>query len=116
MYERERTVDVLKRLKSQENRPTPEIYQRKEVKKVEEVKIVNLPQRSIENSMQKIEEIRKKMKTGSNSYFNLYYDLKNAEQSFLKEVEKAKEKNYQIPQTTMIRIDNMTNTIKSRKL
>lgn len=110
MYERERTVDVLKRLKSQESKPVPESYQ-KTVKKEEPVKIINLPQRNIENLITKIEELRRKMKTGSQSYFSLYYDLKNAEQLFLKEVNLIKEKNFQIPETTMMRINNIINGI-----
>jgi|SRR3989344_3908006 len=110
MYERERTVDVLKRLKSQESRPVPESYQ-KIAKKEEVVKIVNIPQRNIENLITKIDELRRKMKTGSQSYFNLYYDLKNAEQLFLKEVNLIKEKNFQIPETTMMRINNILNSI-----
>ncbi len=113
MYERERTIDVLKRLKAQESKPIPESYN-KPIKKEEPapVKIVNLPQRNIENTMQKIEEIRKKMKSGSNSYFNLYYDLKNAEQAFLKEAALLKEKKFQVPETTITRINNMVNSIR----
>ena len=110
MYERERTVDVLKRLKSQESKPVPESYQ-KIVKKEEIVKIVNIPQRNVENLITKIDELRRKMKTGSQSYFNLYYDLKSAEQLFLKEVNLIKEKNFQIPETTMMRINNILNSI-----
>ncbi len=113
MYEREKTIDVLKRLKSQENKPTPEQYKKPEKKREPEpVKIINLPQKKIEGLMQRIEEIRKKMKSGSQSYFNLYYDLKNAEQNFLKEVNLIKEKNFQIPETTMLRISNMVNSIR----
>ena len=110
MYERERTIDVLKRLKSQETKPVPESYQ-KIVKKEEIVKIINIPQRNVENLITKIDELRRKMKTGSQSYFSLYYDLKNAEQLFLKEVNLIKEKNFQIPETTMIRINNILNGI-----
>lgn len=115
MYERERTIDVLKRLKSQENKPVPESYQ-KIIKKEEPVKIINLPQRNIENLITKIEELRRKMKTGSQSYFNLYYDLKNAEQLFLKEVNLIKEKNFQIPETTMMRINNIINGINKGRI
>ena len=115
MYERERTVDVLKRLKSQESRPVPESYQ-KIAKKEEVVKIVNIPQRNIENLITKIDELRRKMKTGSQSYFNLYYDLKNAEQNFLKEGLILKGKNFQIPETTMKRVDEMLNSIKTNEV
>ena len=115
MYEREKTIDVLRRLKSQESRPNPEMYNKpkQEVKK-EEVKIVNLPQRKIEGLIQRIDEIRRKMKTGSGgSYFNLYYDLKNAEENFVREAKVLKEKNFNIPGTTMRRINEMLSTIKT---
>ena len=118
MYEREKTIDVLRRLKAQENKPTPEIYV-KTAKKEEPVKIVNLPQRKIEDLMHKVEEIRKKMKTGntgSSGYFNLYYDLKNAEQNFVKEGLILKGKNFQIPETTMKRVDEMLNSIKTNEV
>ena len=116
MFERERTVDVLKRLKAQENKPLPESYQKKIVTKTPPpIEIINLPQRKIENALHKIEDLRKKMKTGSKSYFDLYYDLKNAEQDFLKEVNLIKEKNFQIPQTTMKRVEEMASTIKVNK-
>ena|SRR3989344_3147809 len=115
MYEREKTIDVLRRLKSQEDKPTPEIYN-KPAKKEEPVKIINLPQRKIEDLMHKVEDIRKRMKTGntgSSGYFNLYYDLKNAEQSFVKEALILKEKNFQIPETTMKRVELMLSNIKT---
>ena len=113
MEERERTIDVLKRLKAQESKPLPEAYKKIEIRKEEPIKIVNLPQRNIENLMQKIEEIRKKMKSGNQGYFNLYYDLKNAEQEFLKEANLVREKKFQIPGITMKRVDEMANSIRS---
>ena len=43
------------------------------------------------------------MKTGSGgSYFNLYYDLKNAEENFVREAKVLKEKNFNIPGTTSV--------------
>ena len=121
MYEREKTIDVLRRLKSQESKPKPnfESYSSSPqkpnvVKREEPVQIVNLPQRNIENLMRKIEEIEKRMKSGSSSYFNLYYDLKNAEQNFLKEVEKIKRGSFQIPETSMKRINERVSMIEKR--
>ena len=113
MYDRGRTIDVLKKLKAQENKPVPEVY-KKPVRTQEEipVKIINFPQKKIESLMQKIEEIRKKMKSGNEGYFNLYYDLRNAEQDFLKEAKILKEKNFNIPGITMKRVDMMLNSIK----
>jgi len=119
MYEREKTIDVLRRLKAQENKPVPVDYKKPPVKEIqlnkEQVKIVNLPQKKIETAMQKIEELRKKMKAGSSNYFNMYYDLKNAEQEFLKEAKLIKEKNFQIPETTALRINDMMKSIKQNK-
>ena len=79
MYERERTIDVLKRLKAQESKPNPEGYGYSKVVKQEPVKIVNIPQKNVEDAMKRVEEIKKKMKQGSQNYFNLYHDLKTAE-------------------------------------
>ncbi|MEK6932408.1 MAG: hypothetical protein AABW56_01280 [Nanoarchaeota archaeon] len=115
MYEREKTIDVLRRLKSQESKPNPDMYNKpkQEIKK-EEIKIVNLPQRKVESLIQRIDEIRRKMKNGSGGgYFNLYYDLKNAEENFVREAKVLKEKKFDIPQTTMRRVDEMLNTIKT---
>lgn len=111
MQERERTIDVLRRLKAQESKPIPEQY-KKIIKKEEPVKIVNFPQKRIEDLMHKVEDLRRKMKTTNTGYFNVYHDLKNAEQDFLKEAILLKGKNFQIPQTTMLRVENMLNTIK----
>ena len=110
MYQRESVIEVLKRLKAQESKPVPEQY-KKEVKK-EEVKIVNIPQRNIEGIMHKIEDLRKKMKLGNGKYFDLYHELKSTEQQFLKEASLIKEKNFQIPETTMMRVNEMLKGIR----
>ena len=114
---REKTVDVLKRLKAQEEKPKPKLESfstAKSAKKEEPVQIINIPQRNIENLMHKLDEIDRRMKAGSNSYFNLYYDLKNAEQTFLKETERIKKQNFQIPETTMKRINERVNSIEKK--
>jgi len=114
---REKTVDVLKRLKAQEEKPKPKLESfstAKPAKKEEPVQIINIPQRNIENLMHKLDEIDRRMKAGSNSYFNLYYDLKNAEQTFLKETERIKKQNFQIPETTMKRINERVNSIEKK--
>ena len=110
MYQREPVIEVLKRLKAQEDKPVPVDY-KKETKK-EEVKIVNIPQRNIENIMHKIEDLRKKMKNGSGKYFDFYYELKDIEQQFLKEASIIKEKNFRIPETTMMRVNEMLKGIR----
>ena len=115
MYERERTIDVLKRLKAQESRPNPEGYSYSKVIKQEPIKIVNIPQKNVEDAMKRVEEIKKKMKQGSQNYFSLYHDLKTAEDLFLKEANLIKSKNFQIPTTTMMRIDDMLKTIRSKE-
>lgn len=120
--EREKTIDVLRRLKAQEGKPKPKLESfstvsaTKSVKREEPVEIINIPQRNIENLMHKIEELEKRMKSGSNSYFNLYYDLKNAEQTFLREVERIKKQNFQIPDTTMRRINEKVSIINKKAL
>lgn len=123
MYEREKTIDVLRRLKAQEEKPKPKLesysnypIKPKPVIKEEPVQIINIPQRNIENLMHKLDEIDKRMKTGSSSYFNLYYDLKNAEQNFMKEVERIKKQNFQIPETTMKRINERVNIIEKKSV
>lgn len=120
MYEREKTIDVLRRLKAQESKPKPRLESFSSVskqfikKEIEPVQIINIPQRNIENLMHKIEELEKRMKTGSNSYFNLYYDLRNAEQNFIKEVERIRRQNFQIPETTMKRINEKVALIEKK--
>jgi len=115
MYERERTIDVLKRLKAQESKPNPEGYNYPKAIKQEPIKIVNIPQKNVEDAMKRVEEIKKKMKQGSQNYFSLYHDLKTAEDLFLKEANLIKSKNFQIPTTTMMRIDDMLKTIRSKE-
>ena len=115
MEKRESTLDVLKRLKSQEGKPTPEVY-KKDVKKEEPVKIVNIPQRNVENLLHKIEELERKMKVGSGDYFSLYHELNNAEQLFLKDVQKIKQQNFQIPETTMARVNSRASLIESKRM
>lgn len=121
--EREKTIDVLRRLKAQEDKPKPKLEsysfstpKPKTVIKEEQIQIINIPQRNIENLMHKIEEFERKMKSGSSSYFNLYYDLKNAEQNFIKEVERIKRANFQIPEITMRRINGRVNMIEKKSL
>ena len=119
--QREKTIDVLRRLKAQEEKPKPKLesYSNYPIKprpiiKEEPVQIINIPQRNIENLMHKIDELEKKMKSGSQSYFNLYYDLKNAEQNFMNEVERIKRQNFQIPETTMKRINERAVLIEKK--
>ncbi|AJF63012.1 MAG: hypothetical protein QT11_C0001G0884 [archaeon GW2011_AR20] len=119
MYEREKTIDVLRRLKAQESKPTPrmESYsfsKPKIIPREEPVQIINIPQRNVENLMHKIEDLEKKMKSGTRSYFDLYYDLKNAEQNFMKEAERIKKQNFQIPETTMKRINERVLMIEKK--
>ena len=119
MYEREKTIDVLRRLKAQEGKPTPrmESYsfsKPKIIPREEPVQIINIPQRNVENLMHKIEDLEKKMKSGTRSYFDLYYDLKNAEQNFMKEAERIKKQNFQIPETTMKRINERVLMIEKK--
>jgi predicted nucleic acid-binding Zn-ribbon protein len=119
--QREKTIDVLRRLKAQEEKPKPKLESYSTIKpkpalKEEPVQIINIPQRNIENLMHKLDEIDRRMKTGSNSYFNLYYDLKNAEQNFMREVERIKKQNFQIPETTMKRINERVNIIEKKSL
>ena len=121
MYEREKTIDVLRRLKAQESKPTPrmESYsfsKPKIIPREEPVQIINIPQRNVENLMHKIEDLEKKMKSGTRSYFDLYYDLKNAEQNFMKEAERIKKQNFQIPETTMRRINERISIIEKKTL
>ncbi len=116
---REKTIEVLKRLKAQEEKPKPRLESfsnNKQMKKEEPVQIINIPQRNIENLMHKINEIERRMKTGSNSYFNSYYDLKNAEETFIKEVEKIKKYNFQIPEITMKRINEKVALIERKAI
>ena len=116
---REKTVDVLRRLKAQESKPKAKLesYSFSNPKpKQEEFKSSNLPQRNIEALLHKIEEIERKMKTGNVSYFNLYYELKNAEQTFLREAEKALKQDFQIPKTTLDRVKSRVEIIKSRQM
>src|SRR3989344_7776511 len=116
---REKTVDVLRRLKAQEGKPKAKLesYSFSDQKpKQEEFKSSNLPQRNIETLLHKIEEIERKMKTGNVSYFNLYYELKNAEQTFLREAEKALKQDFQIPKTTLDRVKSRVEIIKSRQM
>lgn len=116
--QREKTIDVLRRLKAQESMPKPKLESfstvQKPVKREEPVQIINIPQRNMENLIHKLDEIDRKMKSGSNSYFNLYYDLKNAEQTFLREVEKVKRGNFQIPETTMKRMNERISLIEKK--
>lgn len=119
--QREKTIDVLRRLKAQEDKPRPnlESYSFSKPQQIvrrepEPVQIINIPQRNVENLMHKIEELERKMKSGSNSYFDLYYDLKNAEQNFIKEVERIKKSSFQIPDTTMKRINDRVNQIQKK--
>ena len=115
MEKRESTLEVLKRLKSQEGRPMPEVY-RKEIKKEEPVKIVNIPQRNVENLLHKMEELERKMKNGTGNYFGLYHELNNAEQVFLKEAQRIKQQNFQIPEPTMNRVNSRLSLIESRRM
>jgi molecular chaperone GrpE (heat shock protein) len=116
--EREKTIDVLRRLKAQESKPKPKLESfssiKQNIKREEPVQIINIPQRNIENLMHKIEELEKRMKTGSQSYFNLYYDLRNAEQNFMREVERIKKQNFQIPETTMRRVNEKALVIEKK--
>ncbi len=122
--QREKTIDVLKRLKAQEDKPQAKLESfsfssQKPVLKQEETKIVNLPQRNIEALMHKIEEIERKMKSGnvgSTGYFSLYYELKNVEQTFLREAEKVLKQDFQIPQTTLNRVKARVELIKQRQI
>jgi len=119
MFEREKTSEVLKRLKAQEATPKPKLESfsnAKPVKKEEPVQIINLPQRNVENLMHKIDEIEKRMKNGTGSYFNFYYDLKNAEDNFMKEVDKVKKNNFQIPETTMKRVNEKVSLIERKRM
>ena len=120
--QREKTIDVLRRLKAQEDKPKPSMesysFSKPPVitkREPEPVQIVNIPQRNIENLMHKIEELERKMKSGSQSYFDLYYDLKTAEQNFMREAERIKRSSFQIPDTTMRRIDEKMSLI-TRKM
>ncbi|MEK6907245.1 MAG: hypothetical protein AABW45_01840 [Nanoarchaeota archaeon] len=119
--QREKTIDVLRRLKAQEDKPKPNLEsysfstpKPKTFIKQEPVQIINIPQRNVENLMHKIEELERKMKSGSNSYFNLYYDLRNAEQNFMKEFERIKRSSFQIPETTTKRINERANMIQKK--
>ena len=119
--QREKTIDVLRRLKAQEDKPKPAMesfsFSKQPVitkKQPEPVQIVNIPQRNIENIMHKIEELEKRMKSGSQSYFDLYYDLKNAEQNFMREAERIKKSSFQIPDTTMRRINERVSSIERK--
>ena len=122
--QREKTIDVLKRLKAQEDKPRAKLESfsfssQKPALKQEESKVLNLPQRNIESLMHKIEEIERKMKSGNvgkTGYFNLYYELKNAEQTFLREAEKVLKQDFQIPQTTLNRVKTRVGLIKSRQM
>ena len=103
---RESTIDVLKRLKSQEAKPSakleyygprnPLVIDKYEEIRVEPPKARNIPEQRIISIINEIDRIEKKMRDDSSNYLSWYYDLNKQEDRFLKEVDMIERQNLEI--------------------
>ncbi len=101
---RESTIDVLKRLKSQEGKS----FERRDPFVLERgddgfPAVKTLPESNIIALLTKIEALEREMKGGDN-YLSLYYDMKNLEEKFLRMAEQIERHNFQVSQDAKKRI------------
>jgi len=93
---RESTIDVLRRLKSQEGKS----FEKKDPFILEKgddgfPTVKTLPESNVITLLTKIEALERQMKDGEN-YLSLYYDMKNLEEKFLRMAEQIERHNFQV--------------------
>ncbi len=121
---RESTLEVLRRLKSQESRPSakleyygprnPIVVDKYDNVKIEVPKPRNIPEQRITSAMNDIERLEKKMHDDSSNYLSLYYDLGKAEEKFLKEVDMIERQNLEISNELKAKIESKKKMIMSK--
>ncbi len=121
---RESTLDVLKRLKSQESRASakleyfgprnPVVVDKYDNVRIEVPKPRNIPEQRITSAMNDIERLEKKMRDDSSNYLSLYYDLGKAEEKFLKEVDMIERQNLEISNELKAKIEAKKKQIMSK--
>lgn len=74
----------------------------------------SVPDYNIEKTIHKVNMLRDKMKDTS-GYLALYYDLKEAEGQFMKEVEVLERKGFTVSEQTMKRVKAMKDRIMKNK-
>ncbi|MBU4502846.1 MAG: hypothetical protein KKA79_09700 [Nanoarchaeota archaeon] len=67
----------------------------------------------VEKAIKKIESIKDQMKSSDN-FLNYFYDLKNAEQDFLKLLNEAEEKHVDFPENFVKRVAEVKKNIRSK--
>lgn len=74
----------------------------------------SVPDYNIDKTMHKVNMLRDRMKDTS-GYLALYYDLKEAEGQFMKEVEVLERKGFTVSEQTMKRVNAMKDRIMKNK-
>ncbi len=123
---REPTVEILKRLKEQEAKPKAKLesfsFGKKQdiiVDKPEQTTVFrerpkNIPEHNIDMLMRDIESLERKMKETSN-YLSLFYEMKESEEKFMKNVEFLEKQNIQIGPDIKKRIEYRKGIIERKK-
>lgn len=78
------------------------------------VNIKTVPENNIEKTLHKINMLRDRMKDSS-GYLALYYDLKEAEGQFMREVEILERKGFTVSEQTLKRVKAMKDRIIKNK-
>src|SRR3989344_1269559 len=123
---RSSTLEILQKLKSQEDKPVAKLesfssvddFQRKKKASVtqptREAQHAKDPtETEIENVMDEMERLDRRMKHGD-SYLNLYYDMKRMEEIFLKKVADIERSNIEISDVVLRRINTKKKFIKNK--
>ena len=79
-----------------------------------EDKLKSVPDYNIEKTIHKVNMLRDRMKDTS-GYLALYYDLKEAEGQFMKEVEVLERKGFTVSEQTLKRVNAMKDRIMKNK-
>lgn len=123
---REPTVEILKRLKEQEAKPrakleTFSVEKRQDVivDKPQQTTVFrerpeNIPEHNIDMLMRDIESLERKMKDTSN-YLSLFYEMKELEEKFMKNVEFIEKQNIQIGPDIKKRIEYRKGIIERKR-
>ena len=81
---------------------------------VPEKTLKSVPDQNIEKTVHKINMLRDRMKDTA-GYLSLYYDLKEAEGQFMREVEVLERKGFTVSEATMKRVKAMKDRIMKNK-
>jgi polyhydroxyalkanoate synthesis regulator phasin len=122
---REPTSEILKRLKEQESKPRAKLESFSSGKKQDIIidrpqtmvfreRPHNIPEHNIDILMRDIESLEKKMKDTSN-YLSLFYEMKELEEKFMKNIEFIEKQNIDIGPDIKKRIEFRKNIIEKKK-